>query len=981
MTSIPSHNKQNGMITFHQGEEKALGVQAYSFTIATEKLSIDGRDVLMPKKLGDGNYGMVFEAPSTTEGVGTFALKVLYEHRAGDNNNNSRMHSRVIDELHLGVNLPKRVAQVAQHKDIEKYAPNFPKESDRQSQWLVVPLAYSENFNDFVGKDLLEKQDVKFSKYAYIMEKFDKSLKDLVEESNPEDPSGGYSRLKNSKLREREQSAIPILDQMARGLQVLHAAALRHQDIKPANIYFKTIGPNIVFRLGDLGFLRPHNPIYGGTVAASIDDIGIGTKHYRSIEQIDFSDTAECKVEIEKGNEAHNRKAILSTKDPKFLETIMREGDLAFFAKSTSVRLMRIDSVEKDSQKNLTTIKVSLQVPVGKDETGGTSEIHPLVPDPKTQVAFIKNPSAKTDLFGLASILYDILTIGDSPERFYELLRRYDSEENQIQDRILSLYPTWEAGTLDDPDISAIFTRLNRRAERGQTVSREILEFLLKCMMSDASDSFYKVFDFATAEKGLQDIQNIKYRLKAVKAWSEIIQKIEVIGQSINAMEYVRHEKNVLTRTLSSQKSEQSDNRSQEDPEHSPSSIPSLRIGLPTVLSAYLKGRAPVGGDSETKSEEESTQLAFRWLMGGLLINRMANMIDIALREHANSMRSLSQEHLSVGGHEIVAWRPVFMASEEELVRSLRARNPLLTRIRPFASRFEPIWWRYGTRRVRLVQDSGDEQLGGEGGNNLWNAKLEYYDFAFAANSVEAKDFVLPADGTNAIVFRVEGVKKNGTLQLRACIDNEQAQDSEWKKEQIDSAKRVRDAYLVKNPNIIDYYAGMLSIYLYHFLISGGVGQKEDISDFPSEVYTNISKFPVNFSTLPSNRNTNQTNSVPTWDQFKEQTLKLVIWLSLGGYACASGKSQLDSEAGDWQGVFDEMMKWFESLREFSTPKGRIDNWNLLTTSPCSLKAEGIGVDKFKTISRQDWEKISAKYLQPTTDSEPQKSKWNVWSS
>ena len=946
---------------FYQGDKDSPGVQAFSFRIATVEQKGAGAASKVPKKLGDGNFGMVFEAPSTNAQFGTFALKILYQHRAlGPSDrmeDTSRDVSRILEELHIGVTLPFLLKPISEHPDIDNFDPNFPKDGKGQSEWLVLPLAYSETLEDFVGKAELEKQDVKFSRYAYIMEKFDYSLKDLMEEAVG-DNIGGYSRLRRANLNQRECSAIPLLDQMSRGLQVLHAAGLRHQDIKPANIYLKKRGADLVLRLGDLGFLRPHDPTLGGTAAASPDTVGIGTKHYRSIEQIDFNDAAECAVEVNEEADV----ATLTSRDPKFAHTIMRAGDLAFFSKSSSHRLMRIVSLEKNPTAGLVTVRVAHKVPPAKDENSDRQEEDPLVPDEKTQVTFFKNPSAKTDLFGLGSILYDMLTVGDSPERFYELLRRYDQAAVHIQTRILDRYPTYIAGTLEDPDLSAIFSRVNARSLRGQTVHAEVLRLLLRCMMSDSPGSFYADFGFADAERARDDTENVDARLAAVGAWAKVIKEIQKVGRSIGADEFVRHDINILTKTGD-------DNGARPEP---PLDGDNWRLGLTKVLDAYLNGEAPAeytDQDASPLSEETNsvtTARAYRWIMGGLLVSRIAAWIDRYLMERPGSLRSLSPEHVSVGSYDITAWRDVVTDAEEMMVRRLRTRDPLLTRIRPFASRFEPIWWRHGTRRIRLrevvpsspAETAADTVVEPHEGSYI--VEYDFFDFAFAANTVEKNDFILAADSANSVVFRVEGVDSDSRLVVRLCEDEEPAGGA-TSEERSRKLRSLEDAYLIKTPNAVDYYGGMLSIYLYHFLISYGAGQGERIGDFPASVYAGIRDFPVRFPKRPSE--VQKETDRAAWERLKVHTLRLVVWLSLGGFSFDEGGTRFE-EARRWGKVNDELNKWFAALKEFAVkPGASVDNWNLLTTKKDDAPFKENVVEEFQEIKTSEWRRICELYV------------------
>ena len=149
----------------------------------------------------------------------------------------------------------------------------------------------------------------------------------------------------------------------------------------------------------------------------------MGTRHYRSIEQLDFCDTAQCDVDVC----GDGQRALLRSRDPKFIDTNIRKGDMAYFAKSNTRRLFNIVDLRKDPMAGLVEVHIEMSQPPGVPEDGEEAEASVLVSDTNTQISFLKNPTAKTDLFGLGAILFDILSAGDSPERFYELLRRFDT--------------------------------------------------------------------------------------------------------------------------------------------------------------------------------------------------------------------------------------------------------------------------------------------------------------------------------------------------------------------------------------------------------------------------------------------------------------------------------------------------------------------------------------------------------------------------
>lgn len=51
-----------------------------------------------------------------------------------------------------------------------------------------------------------------------------------------------------------EKAALPIIYQLARGVQFIASEKVVHRDIKPDNIFVKREGNHKLFKLGDFGF-------------------------------------------------------------------------------------------------------------------------------------------------------------------------------------------------------------------------------------------------------------------------------------------------------------------------------------------------------------------------------------------------------------------------------------------------------------------------------------------------------------------------------------------------------------------------------------------------------------------------------------------------------------------------------------------------------------------------------------------------------
>lgn len=269
--------------------------------------------------------------------------------------------------------------------------------------------------------------------------------------------------------------------------------------------------------------------------------------------------------------------------------------------------------------------------------------------------------------------------------------------------------------------------------------------------------------------------------------------------------------------------------------------------------------------------------------------------------------------------------------------------------------------------RLTRVDDSGSRSQTENDHEQLLKVDIDFFDFTFAAHSIKSGDFILPTDSSNSMVFRVKKSENSHRLTLCICVDDSSTERGRHD-DQLTSGKLFENAYLIKNPNVVDYYAGMLSIYLYHFLISDGVGQRERITDFPTKIYPSISDFPIRFKQVPSQTMIESKLSIwkdkdPTWEQLRDQTLKLVVWLSFGGFSFDKKGQLFKDETKRWDRAFEEVKDWYSRVNKFALRRGQIDNWNMLTTEPNSSLFEDVMVEKFKEISQVDWENICVSYI------------------
>ena len=207
--------------------------------------------------------------------------------------------------------------------------------------------------------------------------------------------------------------ALPFLRDIVVGLSRLHRVSyinggpLFHLDIKPANIYIKRDDTKgIVCALGDLGFLPPE-PQLDRTMDASVDDLPLGTLHFRSPEQKEHFDVANVEVNVQDNG------VFLDIRDPKFSGSFIERGDSVLFSRDRT----RIRHIIQDIVPSTPTTPIRVQIAARSDQIRDGEQ---------TQVIFLKRQEYRTDLFGVGAIAFDLISCGRSSERFYESIRRFE---------------------------------------------------------------------------------------------------------------------------------------------------------------------------------------------------------------------------------------------------------------------------------------------------------------------------------------------------------------------------------------------------------------------------------------------------------------------------------------------------------------------------------------------------------------------------
>ena len=322
----------------------------------------------------------------------------------------------------------------------------------------------------------------------------------------------------------------------------------------------------------------------------------------------------------------------------------------------------------------------------------------------------------------------------------------------------------------------------------------------------------------------------------------------------------------------------------------------------------------------------------------------------IKLREVSGGRSS--PERLRVESRQIRGPETPVFHDEETLIARLIARDPLITRIRPFAHRFEPIWWRYGSRRVLL----SEMKVLGNGEDKTFptvQALFSYGDFSSLQQQPRCGDFILPNDGGAPVVLRVQEIK-DSVAKLQVCFNGE---DRTMRDRAIDLAEEIVSGYLVRKPDALDYYAGMFAVFAYHFLISDGPAHK----DFPADVHRAAEMFPIGFKESPSRlmKSKSEKEKLPG---VQRHLIRLIVWLSLGGYHYNTDGEYVDDRNSKWSKVRDEIRDWVTHTGRYSD-RG-VENWNLLLGDFPDENKDLELSEKFQNIvTYAEWEDEIANYM------------------
>jgi serine/threonine protein kinase len=462
--------------------------QTYFFTLDEEDF---------PVEIGNGNYGVVYRVHDKKGKK--FAFKILYKY--DEESLNSMMQLRFEAEINSSDNIQQKLDDLH-----TKGIPGIVLTIDGTSRFKDS-LVY-DNFGNTVFVQRL-------SNYGLVMELYDQTLEELLEnkikkkyaifsadlthhrsieqkvfksrakaethivetiESSDERSYlidriyqlNGYDLLRNLDFRDRTNNILPFLLDIAQGVKLLHQAGYLHLDLKPANIFVRRLGEKFESAIGDLGFLD-RDSFTPQSLLGKYDILPLGTLNYRSPEQRFFYDIANVEIQEDR---------TLIVRDYMFRETIIEPGDYVVFSKYND-RSYEIKSIEIIKGKNAPVI-VTLRI---------NKYLLELKSAKKTQAKFYKVQGKRTDLFGIGAIAFNLITCGESPERFYESIRRYDNENSTIE-QLIKEYENIATYESDETRLIKIFEPFQDQ-NSTEYAPIEIVRLILKCMLYKSPDTFY----------------------------------------------------------------------------------------------------------------------------------------------------------------------------------------------------------------------------------------------------------------------------------------------------------------------------------------------------------------------------------------------------------------------------------------------------------------------------------------------------------
>ncbi|MDJ0688553.1 MAG: protein kinase [Xenococcaceae cyanobacterium MO_188.B32] len=456
-----------------------------------------------PIELGNGNYGVVYliHKGGNSRYPNKYAFKILYKYDDSELNEvikerfeaEIRSSNEIIDELeNFNVRqIPGIVMTIdgtTEFLDSNAYKTFTQLNSiERLSNYALVMELYDktleELLEDGIGKYAIQSsklihhkniEPIIFKSKAQAKEYIRQKVKEKKEQKNLESKIyelNGYDLLSNLNFAERIATILPYLENITQGLRYLHKAGYLHLDLKPANIFNRELDSTLQSAIGDLGFLQK-NHLKPQSLLGKYNRLPLGTLHYRSPEQKYFFDVANVEID----NDTQKRLVI---RDPIFRDTIIEKGDYVIFGKHND-KSYKIERIDIELEKN-----APVYIYLKSDEN---DEFY-LKPCKRNQAKFYKIQGKRTDLFGIGAIAFNLITCGESPERFYESIRKYDTQNSTVAE-LIAKYESVYSFESSEPGLTKIFEPFQDK-NSSEYVPRQIVELILKCMLYKAEDTFY----------------------------------------------------------------------------------------------------------------------------------------------------------------------------------------------------------------------------------------------------------------------------------------------------------------------------------------------------------------------------------------------------------------------------------------------------------------------------------------------------------
>ncbi|MDZ8257728.1 protein kinase domain-containing protein [Nostoc sp. ChiQUE01b] len=732
---------------------KTLGGNSQTFYLTLDEKG-------QPIKLGDGTFGIVF-AVHNSNIEDKFAVKLLYDHKIDQ--------SRFDNEI-------KSTQEITRAK------------GERKIFGVIRTVGWTDLFQQSNVYNTLKVffEKSRISNYALVTERYDATLKDILERDgtqNTEEEKSeyttagnltGYDILRQMSFEDRIANILPYLKDIAQGLVTLHKANLLHLDMKPANIFVNEEGSEVKAVIGDLGFLLPKRDPITSSLPIANADLPLGTRHYRSPEQKDYFDICDADIQVD----SENQKVELISTDPKLRDSIIGDKDFVVFSKNQEE--YEIDSIYID--KNLP-IRIVLHV---NDEA-----IKNINNDHKTQILLYKRQGIQTDLFGLGAILFDLLTCGESPERFYDNIRViYDKKEKKV-DEIMEDYEKVFSLQSSEPSLVQVFEPFKLHKDSTTYAPREIVEIILKCILYKAGNTFYT-------------LSNDSSDLIAVQLVLDKILELEVSRR----FDFRRTNNSLYRR-----------NWEKENNSSTTSFLEALK-----ELQNLDKDKLPA-----------------RLVRGFWYLDKICELVNRSLQslssQNSFSFSELHPSNLIIRetNREPENLNIRFQAykTEESYHKDLRGDSVYTKITRDLGNPFVPNYLAFLRRKIKIKELENKEY------------EYEFLDSSYYRNNIEKGDWVIlkPQNNTTNILLQVESSQGfNLTFKPISFKEDNKDEDEVLRMiNNITNSEIVREIVYYQNIDPCVYYLNMIAIYIYNIFFVGiknNTSNKPGINDIVNSLLT-----------------------------------------------------------------------------------------------------------------------------------------------